>query len=58
MTTLLILYVAAAEAGQILLNAKVVKGILRNDMKGIIEGGTIEMKRINAVRGTETSVAR
>lgn len=58
MTTLLILYVAAADVGQILLNARVVKGILRSDMKGNIEGRTIEIKSIKAVRGTETGLVR
>jgi hypothetical protein len=57
-TTLLVLYVATADAGQILLNARVVRGVLRSDMKGNIEGRTIEIKRINAVRGTETGVVR
>jgi hypothetical protein len=58
MTTLLILYVTAADAGQILLNANVVKGVLRSDMKGNIEGRTIEIKGIKAVRGTETGFVR
>lgn len=58
MTTLLILYVGVADAGQILLNARIVRGTLRSDMKGNLEGRTIEIRSIKAVRGTETGVVR
>jgi hypothetical protein len=58
MTTVLILHVFPADAEQILLNARVVKGTLKSDMKGNIEGRTIEIKNIKAVRGTETGIVR
>jgi hypothetical protein len=57
-TTLLILYVGAGEGGQVLLNARVVRGTLRDDMKGDLEGRTVVIERIKAVRGTETGVVR